>query len=364
MPFVGDWSSASCAYAAVPGSNRTDNVEQVLIATPPLPGIYQARLSFAGTLSGGSQLFSLILSGVDPANPAPAPQLTDSLPISTTGTALFTLTGDNFMPGASVRLLRNGEMPVPGANIEIQGDTVETRINTDGLAIGWWNMELTNPDGQRAVLYNAFVVPGALWNEDFETNNIVAKGWSLAADEGSSQWALTTVKSVSPTQSMHSVGVDTRSDTSLVSPPLLINPVAVGLQLSFRHDFTFESNDGAVLEFSLDGGGWFDVTSAGSGASFTANGYNAVIGSGGGKPSNRNPLAGSPGWSGSSGGFIQSVVALTDDIKYAGRTLRVRWRLVTNADTASAGWYVDDVVLSGAGNPPAPPGRETILLLQ
>jgi hypothetical protein len=360
MPFVGDWSSASCADAAVPGSNSTDNVEQVLISSPSLPGIYQARVSFAGTLSSGSQIFSLILSGVDPANIAPAPLLTDSLPLNTTGTALFTLTGDNFMPGASVRLLRNGEMPVQGDNIEFKGDTVETRINTDGLATGWWNMELTNPDGQRAVLYNVYVVPGPLWNEDFETNNIVAKGWSQVAIEGVSQWTLSTAKSVSPTQSMHSAGADTRSDTSLFSPPLSISPSAVGRQLSFWHDFTFESNDGGVLEFSIDGGGWFDVDSAGSGSSFVANGYNAVIGNGQGNPSNRNPLDGSPGWSSSSGGFIQTVVALTDDAKYAGHTLQVRWRLVTNTGTASTGWYVDDVVFFGAGNPPPPPGKGTM----
>jgi len=362
MPFVSDWMSY--ADAAVPGSNNTDNVEQLLVASPTQPGVYQAHVSFAGILTGGSQVFSLILSGVNPANTAPAPQLTDSQPLSATGTALFTLTGDNFMLGASVRLLRMNEAPAPGTNIEFKGDTVGTRINTDGLANGWWNVELTNPDGQRAILYNAFVVPGPLWNEDFETSNIVAKGWSLVADEGVSQWTLNTAKSVSPTQSMHSAGVDTRSDTSLVSPSLLITPVAVGQQLSFWHDFDFEVNDGAVLEFSLDGGGWFDVNSAGSGASFVANGYNAVIGSDGGRPSNRNPLAGSQGWSGSSGGFIQTVVALTDDAKYAGRNLRVHWRLATNKDTSSPGWYVDDVVFSGAGDPPAPPGTGTILLLK
>ncbi len=57
MPFVGDWSLESCAYAATVGSNTTDNVEQVLIAAPAVSGEYTARVTFAGTLTDGSQPF-------------------------------------------------------------------------------------------------------------------------------------------------------------------------------------------------------------------------------------------------------------------------------------------------------------------
>ncbi|NLC80757.1 MAG: S8 family serine peptidase, partial [Lentisphaerae bacterium] len=44
MPFVGDWSVAACDYYATTGSNRTDNVEQVLIAAPGMAGTYTARV--------------------------------------------------------------------------------------------------------------------------------------------------------------------------------------------------------------------------------------------------------------------------------------------------------------------------------
>jgi hypothetical protein len=55
------------------------------------------------------------------------------------------------------------------------------------------------------------------------------------------------------------------------------------------------------------------------------------------------------------------VVNLTDTAKYAGHSLRVRWRLGTDSSTASVGWYVDDVVLSGIGDPPPVPLSGTII---
>ncbi len=362
MPFVGDWSQASLTQTAVTGSNTTDNVEQVLVAAPPLSGSYRAVVSCAGTLSGGSQHFSLILSGVAAESQAPAPLLTASEPMTATGIAEFTLTGDHFMPGATVRLLKAGQPAAVGAGTVFSGDILTTRIDTAGMAGGWWNMEVKNPDGKRAILYNAFVIPEPLWVEDFEREDIAARGWSLATIEGVNQWALSTVKSVSPTHSMFSVGSEYRSDTCLVSPPLQIDSTVCGVQIEFQHDFVLESNDGAVLELSLDGVEWFDVTAAGSGAMFTQNGYNATIGGSLGKPDVRNPLAGRQGWSGSSGGFIRTVVTLTDATKYAKQPFRVRWRLGTNGDTASAGWYVDDVTLTGACEPPTPPLRGTVIV--
>jgi len=360
MPFVGDWSVASCAYAATAGSNFTDNVEQVLIASPGTAGTYTARVTFAGTLTNGSQPFSLILDGMAAAQKAPGPSLSSSTPVSGSGVLPFTITGSHIMLGATVSL-RRLDRKVQGANVEVLGDTVEARFDTAGMPGGWWRMALTNPDGQEAVLWNAFAVPGPFWEEDFETNDITAKGWSFLSDIGTSQWALSMVKSVSPTRSVYTPGAATRSDTSVASPTLAIPSDASGLRLSFWHDFNLEvNNDGGVLEFSLDGGAWYDVTASGSGASFASNGYNATISSAG-AVSTRNPLAGRNGWSGNSGGFVRVVIDLADTAKYAGHTLRLRWRLGTNSSTASAGWYVEDISLDGIGTPPPVPLQGTLI---
>lgn len=360
MPFVGDWSVASCAYAAAVGSNATDTVEQVLIAAPAVAGVYTARVTFAGTLTNGSQPFSLILSGVTPSQRAPAPVLTASSPSSGVGTLDFSLSGEHLMLGATVSLKRLAD-EVPGSQIEMLGDSAAARIDTTGMAGGWWRMAVANPDGQKAELWNAFAVPETLWQEPFETNDIAAKGWAFLSDIGTSQWVLSAVKAVSPTQSLHSPGAETRSDTSAVSAAIAIPAAAANLSVSFWHDYVFQTGlDGGVLELSLDGGSWFDVTASGSGAAFAANGYTTTL-STTGSPTARNPLAGRSAWSGTSPGFVKVVVNLTDTAKYAGHSLRIRWRLGTDSSTASAGWYVDDVTLSGIGDPPPVPLQGTLL---
>ncbi len=61
QPYILD--PANPANAATTGDNFRDNVEMVHIASPTAQAVYQIKISHKGTLSGGSQVFSLILSG-------------------------------------------------------------------------------------------------------------------------------------------------------------------------------------------------------------------------------------------------------------------------------------------------------------
>jgi len=63
MPFVGTWTQASMASAAVKAKNNVDNVEQVLIPAPAQAGTYTVTVSLDGTLTTSSQAYSLILTG-------------------------------------------------------------------------------------------------------------------------------------------------------------------------------------------------------------------------------------------------------------------------------------------------------------
>jgi hypothetical protein len=59
-PFVLNPSSPSTT--ATTGDNTLDNVEQVLINSPNLPGSYTVQVSYKGTLTNDQQHYSLILS--------------------------------------------------------------------------------------------------------------------------------------------------------------------------------------------------------------------------------------------------------------------------------------------------------------
>ena len=339
---------------------RASTLKALLIHTADDKGNAGPDYEYGWGLINGSQPFSLILSGVTPSQRAPAPVLTASSPSSGVGTLDLSLSGEHLMLGATVSLKRLAD-EVPGSQIEMLGDSAAARIDTTGMAGGWWRMAVANPDGQKAELWNAFAVPETLWQEPFETNDIAAKGWAFLSDIGTSQWVLSAVKAVSPTQSLHSPGAETRSDTSAVSAAIAIPAAAANLSVSFWHDYVFQTGlDGGVLELSLDGGSWFDVTASGSGAAFAANGYTTTLNTTG-SPTARNPLAGRSAWSGTSPGFVKVVVNLTDTAKYAGHSLRIRWRLGTDSSTGSAGWYVDDVTLSGIGDPPPVPLQGTLL---
>lgn len=63
MPYVGDWSVAKLTAPAERGVNHVDNVEQVLVESPSQSGVYTVTVNHAGSLTNGTQPYSVILSG-------------------------------------------------------------------------------------------------------------------------------------------------------------------------------------------------------------------------------------------------------------------------------------------------------------
>lgn len=61
LPYILD--PANPSNSASTGDNTLDNVEQVSIASPGTAGIYTARVTYKGSLTGAQQVYSLILSG-------------------------------------------------------------------------------------------------------------------------------------------------------------------------------------------------------------------------------------------------------------------------------------------------------------
>ena len=92
MPFVGTWTPASMSLPAIRGKNNVDNVEQVYLQSPT-PGTYTVSVTLDGTLSrGGSQAYSLIITGGEGGTVNPSPSVFVTSPAD----------GTSFAKGSSI----------------------------------------------------------------------------------------------------------------------------------------------------------------------------------------------------------------------------------------------------------------------
>jgi bacillopeptidase F (M6 metalloprotease family) len=140
------------------------------------------------------------------------------------------------------------------------------------------------------------------------------------------------------------------SDKTLDSRDIAINsPTA---QITFRNNFNTEHDlppaevfwDGYVLEVSVGGGAFVDVTDPSIGGSFVSGGYTGEI-----DGTADNPLAGRQAWSGDSAGYINSVINLGGGLN--GQTIKLRFRMGTDEAVAAPGVHVDGLVVTGGSCP-------------
>ncbi|HEX5744593.1 MAG TPA: hypothetical protein VFZ09_00035 [Archangium sp.] len=138
------------------------------------------------------------------------------------------------------------------------------------------------------------------------------------------------------------------ADLPLVSPPLQVSATEA-FRVIFQHRYTFEASpagyyfDGAVIELSQDEGkSWVDVGGAVSPA------YDVTLDAGG-----DNPLKGRRAYGGQSPGypaFTEATLGL--GTTYAGKTVRLRFRIGTDASTGATGWDLDDLQWEGVVDKP------------
>ena len=130
------------------------------------------------------------------------------------------------------------------------------------------------------------------------------------------------------------------SDKILISPTINVSSTAA--QISFRNWFNTEHDppptevfwDGYVLEVSVNGGPFVDVTDPSIGGTFVSGPYTGEIDGTAG-----NPLAGRMAWSGNSGGYIDTSINLP--ASFNGQTIKLRWRFGTDEAVAAPGAHVD-----------------------
>ena len=94
--------------------------------------------------------------------------------------------------------------------------------------------------------------------------------------------------------------------------------------------------DGGVLEISLDDGSFTDILAAGG--SFVQGGYNGSVTIG-----ELNPLDGRRVWTGSSNGYITTIVNLPAAAE--GKIVKLRWRMGSGLTVGGVGWRVDSITV-------------------
>ena len=181
------------------------------------------------------------------------------------------------------------------------------------------------------------VSAGTPVNQSFDGSASLPAGWTQSVTGSGSPWIISTNFFNSAPNSAFSPSVSLQGEALLVSPSVLIG--SQGGTLQFRHRYDLESRwDGAVLEASLDGGAWVDLPNA-AGATVESGDYNNTI-----RSSANSSIPGREAWTGSSGSFVTSRVALP--VAWAGSSVRFRWRLVHDDSQGNTGWNVDDVTFT------------------
>lgn len=162
--------------------------------------------------------------------------------------------------------------------------------------------------------------------EDAET---VTMDWTpMSSNEALSNWEITTTNPYAGTSVWFAPDVDNPNEQYLtITDPFIPSG---GSTLAFWHSYDTEVNwDGGLVQISTDNQkNWQDL-----GAHFTQNGYNDFI------DNNTNI----PAFSGSSGGYIESIIDLS---AYEGQPIFIRFWMHCDLMVGGVGWYVDNIAIS------------------
>lgn len=168
--------------------------------------------------------------------------------------------------------------------------------------------------------------------QDFDVSGSLPTGWSSSDQAGGTGWSIVTSASESGSRSAFAVNESRAGGSSLRSEVVSFgdSPGSLG----FFHRYSTEAGyDGGVLEIKIGSSDWQDIVDAGG--TFLQGGYTTAMNG------FRSPLDGRMGWSGDSGGFIETAVSLPQSV--VNQNVQFRWVLGHDFGVGAEGWYVDSV---------------------
>ncbi|EPX58683.1 chitinase [Cystobacter fuscus DSM 2262] len=264
-------------------------------------------------------------------------------------------------PTFGVTLGNGGQVQVPALDVQQEAE-VTVPVSLQGATMRQWlNFVVTTHQGQLkrpgdrtgtlTVMANYDEEPESQRLEDVQSSN---PPWTFTHDDrlDNVDWEVFQYPTVT-NNLFYAVNEDGPSDMRLTTPPLLVSatePFVLKFKQAWSFEWTPASStnpkdiyyDGAVIELSEDDGQtWVDV-----GQSL----YTATLES---AEDNLNPLDGRKAISGKSPGFPALIPATLDlGTAYAGKTVRLRFRVGSDINTGADGWLVDDLEFSGITNTP------------
>ncbi len=187
--------------------------------------------------------------------------------------------------------------------------------------------------------------------EDFSVIEAVENDWTRESGPmtigDANQVGIDTAKVITTVENRADLGNalmfvdnDFRSDISFVSPELDIGNDPFSIAFEHFYDFEDGSWDGAVVEISVAGGAWEDVTTA-NGTFGT--GYNGTI-----AQNNDSPISERSAFVNTSTDYINETLSF--GTAHAGKTVRLRFRQGTDANTGGFGWIIDNIQFNGVTN--------------
>lgn len=337
-PCVGEWDATSYSSTTPPCLRRTDGTKMYpddLVGQVHADGeIWSRALWDIRNVLGGPTTDTLVL------------EHHFALPGSATmpTAALAMITADaNLNGGANDTVLREKfcdrgiledpnclpALAAPILTFPAGGETLQANSTVDIT----WQTNGAPGTTTYTVEYVEQCTPGVSFSDDMESG---AGLWAMTHGAGTADWALGTTNPQSGTSAFFASEPDEITDQYLaLGSPL---PVAGEEILSVWHDYNTESGfDGGVIEVSTNGGStWTDL-----GPMMTQNGYNNSI-----STSYNSPIGGQEAFSGSSGGYVETLVDLSS---FAGQSILIRFRMASDESVSGAGWHVDDVSLVTTG---------------
>jgi len=172
--------------------------------------------------------------------------------------------------------------------------------------------------------------------------------WTAAGDNADQIWSR--VEASPFNRAWFGLDFSAPSDTTLESPALTVGTTApFVIQLDHRFGFEADSStspptffDGGMIEISRNGGPWEDISA------FSAPGYGGKLFIG-----SDNPLGGRQAFVGRNASFpARDHLTLNLGMAFAGQTVRIRFRIGTDAASGDIGWEIDNIAFQGITNTP------------